>query len=203
MLVLVSTLICAIASCVLSWPLSRKYPNVRVDTLCTVVWATVGGVSSYFVFYDRQSLGVYSIAATAFFVAFVIFSAIVFVVSFHFRPFMPSLRKRVILVPGSSYLLGGLLSSRNLPKFIVNGQDGKELTTDMFDSVFKFGKMNVKDYNKIVLDFKRNFSHHNAMLNELLKRNDIQSHIMPYYSGNHYHGSTIRSLLALHKYHTS
>lgn len=191
MLVLISTLICAIASCVLSCPLSRKYPNVRVDTLITLAWATVGLVSSYFVFYvfyDQRSLGVYSIAATAFFAAFIIFSMTAFVVSFHFRPFMPSLRKRVILVPGSSYLLGGLLTNRNLPKFIITGQDSKELNSDMFDKVFKSGKINVKDYNIIVIDFERNFSHHTAMLNELLKRNDIQSHIMLYYSGNHYNG---------------
>lgn len=188
MLVLISTLICAIASCVLSWPLSRKYPNVRVDTLCTLVWATVGLVSSYFVIYNRAPLGNYEHVASALFVAFMVFSVVACVINFQFTPFMPSLRKRVILVPGSSYLLGGLLTSRNLPKFIISEPDGKELNSDMFDNVFKTGKINVKDYNIIVIDFKRNFSHHTAMLNELLKRNDIQSHIMLYYSGNHYHG---------------
>lgn len=93
------------------------------------------------------------------------------------EPFLVTFRKRVILVPNESYLVGGLIRDRDRPKFVVKRYDTTVVTGNEYDYFFKNGFRPDISYYGIVQDLKDNMPHHSAMLHELNARKRIHDRI--------------------------
>lgn len=164
--------------CFLGSRFVHSQPKFRMDTLVTVLFILYGVTTIIFMHTGKSFAEDYYEMIVHLFIfgwcATAVFCVIIWGSN---EPFLVTFRKRVILVPKESYLVGGLIRGRDKPKFVVNRYDTTAVSGNEYDYFFKNGFRYDIAYAHVVRDFRDNMPHHSAMLHELNTRKNLHDRI--------------------------
>lgn len=172
MFVFLITLSHFLVSNAVSHVLLVKYPKFRADRILASVLTSYGFASSFLMEYTPFYKDLPILLSHLIVACWIVVGAwaVVALVCGFCTARLFVLRKRVTLIPGHSYLLGGLFSNRNKPQMIAYDYTVRPLNLSQYDYVFKNGFRYIPNYGLIVKDFKKMFTHHSAMKSELVRR---------------------------------
>lgn len=164
---------CFLGSCFV-----HSHPKFRMDTLGTVLFIMYGVATLIFMYTGKSFVEDYYSMIGHLIIFTWCGTAVFCVISWGTnKPFLVTFRKRVILVPNESYLVGGLIRGRDKPKFVVKQYDTMVVYGNEYDYTFKHGFRHDIEYAHVVRDFKDNMPHHSAMLHELNTRKNLHDRI--------------------------
>lgn len=152
----------------------KKFPNHRVDVFACLALVIYGCVTVYFLTCFPTLCNhvpeVLQVTTTVGWCVVLIISIAAPLLDVQFSV----LRKRVTLVAGHSYLLGGLIKNRDKPEYAVRGSCTTRIGNGWFEHEFKYGFQNINNYDKIIQEFKRSSCGLRGMETELALRFDQQ-----------------------------
>lgn len=153
-----------------------KFPNFRMDTIFCILLCIYGLFSSTIPHLHNDFGNEYPFITFIIVCSWIAVSLMVLcelgLNDYKFLAF----RKRLTLVPGYSYLYGGLFTKRN--KMIISNRGGfyEKVKSEYFTYFSKHGFTPCKNYNLIVNDARKTFDCHHAFMQELTTRKAIQDY---------------------------